>query len=84
MLTAGSTQRQPQLGSAAGTTVITGGLGGLGSLAAVVLAGQCSMPAGRLLLLGRSGRAPLSSTALQVMPIYVHDCEPVAPISECK
>jgi hypothetical protein len=53
--------------SMSGTTVISGGLGGLGSMVAAMLAVQSSAAAGaHLVLLGPSGRAPASNVGLQV------------------
>jgi hypothetical protein len=50
-----------------GTTVISGGLGGLGSMVAAVLAVHSHSAAdAHLVLLGRSGRAPASNASLQV------------------
>ena len=49
-----------------GTTVISGGLGGLGSTVAAMMAAQSASSAdAHVLLLGRSGRAPASNPSLQ-------------------
>jgi hypothetical protein len=55
--------------SSSGTTVISGGLGGLGSMVAAVVAAQNDSSANaHVVLLGRSGRAPASNVSLQARP----------------